>query len=69
MLGETVKNMRLYKNLTQKELADVLGTTQEYISAVENKDNVSFDRLVEIAGKMNFQINVTAIPTNEEVSA
>ncbi|KPU45806.1 HTH-type transcriptional regulator Xre [Oxobacter pfennigii] len=51
MLGSRIRELRLKKGLTQKELADSLGTAQSTIAMVESgKREVSFDLLIEIAG-------------------
>lgn len=37
MYGKILKDLRLEKNLTQKQLADILGIRQENVSKYENE--------------------------------
>jgi len=41
--GDTVRTLRLRKNLSQKQLADLLGTTQAQVARIE-KGNVDLHR-------------------------
>ena len=58
---EIVKQLRLGKGLSQKELADKVGLTQQSIALLENgKRKLEFDLFIEILNKLN--------TTNEELS-
>lgn len=58
---EIVKPLRLEKGLSQKELADKVGLTQQSIALLENgKRKLEFDLFIEILNKLN--------TTNEELS-
>lgn len=49
-IGENLKNLRISKNLTQVELAEMLGLSQCFISRVEsNTKNLSVGQVYEIA--------------------
>lgn len=49
--------MRLYKGLTQADLADKLKVTQSYVAYAE-KGNLSFDKLIQFAEKMNLSVDI-----------
>ena len=36
IIGKTFKNARIRKNMTQKDVADLVGATQQNISLIEN---------------------------------
>jgi transcriptional regulator with XRE-family HTH domain len=48
--GQAIKDVRLRKNLTQKEAAELLKTSQVMLSAIETgKNKPSLDTIIEIA--------------------
>ena len=48
-LGEKLKQLRLEKNLTQKQLADRLGVAISAISSYESDTRPTFDTLIKYA--------------------
>jgi transcriptional regulator with XRE-family HTH domain len=53
LVGNNLKRVRLEKGLTQEELADVSGFTQQYLSTVENGHaNPTIITIYEIATSM-----------------
>lgn len=53
LVGDNLKRVRLEKGLTQEELADVSGFTQQYLSTVENGHaNPTIVTIYEIATAM-----------------
>ena len=64
--GEKVKTLREKKGLTQKELADILGTSSKTVSNYETRD--LRPRKMEVYEKMAqvFDVNVNYLLTEEE---
>lgn len=56
-LGETVRLLRLYKGLTQEELADKIGATQSYVNYIETK-GLSMNKLQKIAETLDMELDV-----------
>lgn len=64
--GEKLKAIRLSKNLTQDELAALLGTTKQTISRYENSEREPNLRTAkDIAEKLNIDINILADDESE----
>lgn len=64
--GHLVKQMRLYRQLTQSELAEKVGVTKMRISAIERSDDINFNTFRVICDELNFKL--LAIPKeNSEV--
>jgi len=54
-----VMNLRKKKKVSQKQLADRLGTSQSAIARLEaGKSNVTIDTLVRIANRLNAKLTV-----------
>ena len=50
MLGQNIKQLRLEKNITQKELASLIGVSQRLISNYENDSATpTVENLIKIA--------------------
>lgn len=55
------RDIREDKDLTQKEIADKIGTTQQYYAQYENGHRLmTFDRAVEIAKVLNISLDYIA---------
>ena len=56
-LGQSIRSCRKKKNITQKELALLVGTKQDYISKLENgMINITVDSLSDIASALKCDI-------------
>jgi transcriptional regulator with XRE-family HTH domain len=56
LVGDNLKRVRLEKGLTQEELAEVSGFTQQYLSTVESgRANPTIVTIYEIATSMGAQ--------------
>ncbi len=66
-IGSILKNKRLDKGLTQKELADNSGVTQSMISKVEkgNFENVSIGILRKLAGAL-YCVVIDLLPESDK---
>jgi transcriptional regulator with XRE-family HTH domain len=57
-IGEIIKDLRKKENLTQKELADILGVTYQAVSKWENNKNIPDIEIIKvICNKFNIDIN------------
>ncbi len=59
MAGETIKRLRIEAGLTQKQLAELTGHTQQSISKYEkNKSNIDYKTLKQICEVLNAEIKI-----------
>ena len=74
MLGENIKDIRMEKGLTQKELADKVGISGAFMSLIEKgANNPSDENLIKIASVLNVSVDdlktrETETPTIELIS-
>jgi ribosome-binding protein aMBF1 (putative translation factor) len=63
-IAEQIYNLRTHARLSQKELADLVGTTQSVISRLEDADynGHSLNMLERIAGALHCRIEVRLVP-------
>jgi y4mF family transcriptional regulator len=58
-ISAAIKARRRLLNLTQRQLAEKIGTTYQRIAEIENgKTNVNIDRLIEIAEMIGLKVIV-----------
>ncbi len=64
-VARTIYDLRKAAGLTQKELADLVGTTQSVISRLEDADygGHSLSMLSRIAGCLNRRLVIQMVPT------
>lgn len=56
-IGEIIAEIRLDKNLTQQELANMAGTRQSYLAKIEKGDvNFTIDTLFDIADALDVSV-------------
>jgi len=67
-IAEQVYNLRTQANLSQKELADLVGTTQSAISRLEDADydGHSLTMLRKIATALNQHVEVRFVPNDSQ---
>ena len=59
LFGKRLRRIRRSKDLTQEQLADMVGVSTEFISNIERGINApSFDTLERIADTLNMQVNL-----------
>ena len=57
-LGENLKQIRLQKNISQSDLAKILGVNKSYISNIENgKMNPTLSTIANLAQKLEVTTN------------
>jgi transcriptional regulator with XRE-family HTH domain len=55
--GRRLKQLRLYKEITQEELAEMIGVTNEFISNIERgKSAPSFETIDKLAEALNVSV-------------
>lgn len=58
IIGNKIQKYRLENNLTQEELADLINSSQTYLSEVEaGKHRLFFDTVVAIAHALNISVD------------
>jgi ribosome-binding protein aMBF1 (putative translation factor) len=58
--GEIIKNRRKELNLSQNELAEMIGKKRPYISRIENGEDIRISNFALIANALNLNIQLTA---------
>ncbi|MBQ8842449.1 MAG: helix-turn-helix transcriptional regulator [Ruminiclostridium sp.] len=65
--NQRLRDLREDRDLTQKEVADYLNTSQSYYAQYENdKRQIPFDRVIELAKFYNVSIDYIAGLTNSK---
>jgi transcriptional regulator with XRE-family HTH domain len=65
-LGHVLKLIRTNKGLNQKEMADMLGISQNYLSLIESeKKQPSSDRIASMAKNMKFTSNALVFAASD----
>jgi ribosome-binding protein aMBF1 (putative translation factor) len=59
--GEIIRNRSKELNLSQNDLAELVGKKRPYISRIENGEDIKISNFVLIANALNLSINLTAI--------
>ncbi len=66
-LGKAIKAARESKNMTQKDLANVTGTSVKFICDVERgKETVQVDKVFDLLRALSLQVYVTDKPLKKE---
>lgn len=58
VIGETIKQARQSKSLTQEQLGNMIGVRKSRISMIENGKNISFDTFLRIFRAMRIPIKM-----------
>lgn len=60
LLGQTIKKVRLERNLTQAELGELVGVKKAQISKIENSlTDARFETILKVFRALNAKINFT----------
>ena len=58
LLGQTIKNVRKERNLTQEQLGDLVGVKKAQISKIENSlTDARFDTILKVFKALNAKVN------------
>lgn len=60
--GKNVKIERVKKDLTQEQLAEIMGVSQNYVASIEGgKENMSLGKILELSKALNIDIEVLLV--------
>lgn len=60
--GKNVKIERIKKDLTQEQLAEIMGVSQKYVASIERgKENMSLGKILELSKSLNVDIETLLI--------
>ncbi|MCK5542443.1 MAG: helix-turn-helix transcriptional regulator [Desulfobacterales bacterium] len=66
-IGRAIRDIRKQKQMTQKDLADVTGTSVKFISNVERgKETVQIDKVFVLLKALEIMIYLSSEPLNEK---
>ena len=62
LIGETIKNIRKERKLTQQQLGELVGVKKAQISKIENSfTDARFDTILKVFKALNTQINFNVV--------
>lgn len=62
IIGETIKNIRKERKLTQQQLGELVGVKKAQISKIENSfTDARFDTILKVFKALNTQINFNVV--------
>lgn len=68
ILGQTIKNIRKERNLTQEELGEMIGVKKAQISKIENSlTDARFDTILKVFKALNAKINFNVEILNQKL--
>lgn len=68
-LGKAIKAARKSKKMTQKDLANVTGTSVKFICEVERgKESVQIDKVFDLLRALSLQVYLTDKPLKKEIT-
>ena len=68
LLGQTIKNIRKERNLTQEELGEMIGVKKAQISKIENSlTDARFDTILKVFRALNARINFNVELLNQKL--
>ena len=68
ILGQTIKQVRKERNLTQEQLGELVGVKKAQISKIENSlTDARFDTIIKVFHALNAKINFTVELLNKKL--
>jgi HTH-type transcriptional regulator / antitoxin HipB len=68
LLGQTIRNIRKERNLTQEELGEMIGVKKAQISKIENSlTDARFDTVLKVFRALNAKINFNVEILNQKL--
>lgn len=68
LIGKTIKEIRLERNLTQEQLGELVGVKKAQISKIENSlTDARFDTILKVFKALNAKINFNIELSNKKV--
>jgi len=69
LLGQTIKQVRKKRNLTQEQLGELVGVKKAQISKIENNlTDARFDTILKVFKALNAKVNFNVELTNQKVA-
>lgn len=69
LLGQTIKQVRLERNLTQEQLGELVGVKKAQISKIENSvTDARFDTILKVFKALNAKVNFNVELTKQKVA-
>lgn len=69
LLGETIKEVRLKRNLTQEELGKIVGVKKAQISKIENSaTNARFETILKVFRALGAKVNFNVELGNKKIA-
>lgn len=64
----TLQEIRKHKNITQEDIANLLGIKQENVSRMERREDIRLSTLTDYIEALGGKINISAVfPDNNEI--
>lgn len=68
LIGQTIKEIRLERNLTQEQLGELVGVKKAQISKIENSlTDARFDTILKVFKALNAKINFNIELSNKKM--
>ncbi|TRX35849.1 helix-turn-helix transcriptional regulator [Flavobacterium sp. ZT3R18] len=69
LIGQTIKQIRKERNLTQEQLGKLVGVKKAQISKIENSlTDARFDTIIKVFKALNAKINFNVVLLNQKVA-
>ena len=69
LLGQTIKQVRQERNLTQEQLGELVGVQKAQISKIENSvKNARFETILKVFGALGAKVNFNVELTNKKLA-
>lgn len=65
-LKETVTQIMREKNITQQDLADIIGVTRSAVNLILNRDNIRISKIKTISNALGYELMITYISRYED---
>ncbi len=69
LIGQTIKQIRKERNLTQEQLGELIGVKKAQISKIENSlTDARFDTIIKVFKALNAKINFNVVLLNQKIA-
>lgn len=69
LIGQTIKQIRKERNLTQEQLGELVGVKKAQISKIENSlTDARFDTIIKVFKALNAKINFNVVLLNQKTA-
>ena len=69
LLGQTIKQVRQERNLTQEQLGELVGVQKAQISKIENSvKNARFDTILKVFEALGAKVNFNVVLSNKKLA-